>query len=168
MIHVCSLARLHDTVEETGAGHVVTLLKDTDRVERPKSIVEANHLILGMDDITMPMDGYVIPADEHVTRLIAFVRGWDRAKPMVVHCYAGISRSTAGAYVAACALNPRRDEMALARELRRLSATATPNIRIVSLADRMLGRDGRMVAAIDAIGRGTIAYEGVPFRLDLE
>ena len=168
MIHVCSLARLHDTVEETGAGHVVTLLKDTDRVERPKSIVEANHLILGMDDISVPMDGYVMPCDEHVTRLIAFVRGWDRAKPMVVHCYAGISRSTAGAYVAACALNPRRDELALARELRRLSATATPNIRIVSLADRVLGRDGRMVEAIDSIGRGEIAYEGVPFRLDLE
>ena len=130
--------------------------------------MEANHLILGMDDISVPMDGYVIPCDEHVTRLIDFVRGWDRAKPMVVHCFAGISRSTAGAYVAACALNPRRDEMAIARELRRLSATATPNIRIVSLADRMLGRDGRMVAAIDSIGRGEMAYEGVPFRLDLE
>ena len=96
------------------------------------------------------MDGYVIPCDEHVTRLIEFVRGWDRAKPMVVHCYAGISRSTAGAYVAACALNPRRDEMAIARELRRASRDgATPNARIVSLADRVLGRDGRMVAAID-------------------
>jgi predicted protein tyrosine phosphatase len=168
MIHVCSLARLHATVEETGALHVVTLLKDTDRVERPRSIVPANHLILGMDDISTPMDGYIIPADEHVTRLIEFVRGWDRAKPMVVHCFAGISRSTAGAYVAACALNPRRDEMAIARELRRLSATATPNIRIVTLADRMLGRDGRMVAAVDSIGRGEMAYEGVPFRLDLK
>ena len=106
MIHVCSLARLHDTVEETGAAHVVTLLKDTDRVERPKSIVEANHLILGMDDISVPMDGYVIPADEHVTRLIAFVRGWDRAKPMVVHCYAGISRSTAGTGSRSCCTTP--------------------------------------------------------------
>jgi predicted protein tyrosine phosphatase len=168
MIHVCSLARLYDTVEETGALHIVTLLKDTDRVARPKTIPEANHLVLGMDDICVAMDGYVIPCDEHVTRLIEFVRGWDRAKPMVVHCYAGISRSTAGAYVAACALNPRRDEMAIARELRRASPTATPNARIVSLADRVLGRDGRMVAAIDSIGRGEMAYEGTPFRLDLE
>jgi predicted protein tyrosine phosphatase len=168
MIHVCSLARLYDTVDETGARHVVTLLKDTDRVQRPGSIEEANHLILGMDDITVPMDGYVIPCDEHVTRLIDFVRGWDRARPLVVHCYAGISRSTAGAFVVACALNPRRDEMAIARGLRRASATATPNIRIVSLADRMLGRDGRMVAAIDSIGRGEMAYEAIPFRLDLE
>ena len=168
MIHVCSLARLHETVEETGALHVVTLLKDTDRVERPRTIVEANHLILGMDDIAVPMDSYVIPCDEHVTRLIEFVRGWHRTTPMVVHCYAGISRSTAGAFVAACALNPRRDEMAIAREIRRASATATPNPRIVAIADRVLGRDGRMLAAIDAIGRGEMAYEGIPFRLDLE
>jgi predicted protein tyrosine phosphatase len=168
MIHVCSLARLHGTVEETGALHVVTLLKDTDLVQRPRGILAENHLILGMDDIAAPIDGYVLPRDEHVTRLIAFVRGWDRRKPMVVHCYAGISRSTAGAYVAACALNPRRDEWAIAQQLRRASPTATPNPRIVSLADRMLGRDGRMMAAIDAIGRGAMAYEGDPFRLDLE
>jgi predicted protein tyrosine phosphatase len=168
MIHVCSLARLHPTVAETGARHVVTLMKTTDLVERPAGINAVNHLVLGMDDIAEPMDGYVVPCDEHVGALIAFVRGWDRARPLVVHCYAGISRSTAAAYVSACALNPARDELAIARELRRLSATATPNARIVSLADRMLGRDGRMVAAIEAIGRGLIAYEGQPFRLDLE
>jgi predicted protein tyrosine phosphatase len=168
MLHVCSLARLHETVAETGALHVVTLLKDTDKVERPRTILETNHLILGMDDICAPMDGYIIPCDEHVRRLIEFVRVWDRRNAMVVHCYAGISRSTAGAYVAACTLNPRRDECAIARELRRASPTATPNARIVSLADRMLGRDGRMIAAIESIGRGEIAFEGVPFRLDLE
>jgi len=122
VIHVCSLARLHATVEATGAQHVVTLLKHTDRVERPRSVAPANHLILGMDDITVPTDGYTIPCDEHVTALITFVRGWERARPLVLHCYAGISRSTAGAYVAACALNPRRDEWAIARALRRATA----------------------------------------------
>ena len=107
MIHVCSLARLHATVAQTGARHVVTLLKDTDLVQRPGGIVSENHLILGMDDITGPLEGYVAPADEHVRRLLDFVRGWDRAAPLVMHCYAGISRSTAGAFVAACALNPQ-------------------------------------------------------------
>lgn len=168
MIHVCSLARLHDTVAEIGATHIVTLLRLIDRVQRPASVVETNHLILGMDDIASPMDGYTHPAEAHVHDLIRFVQGWDRRAPIVMHCYAGISRSTAGAYVAACALNSRRDEMAIARELRRASPTATPNARIVSLADRVLGRDGRMVAAIDSIGRGEMAYEGTPFRLDLE
>jgi predicted protein tyrosine phosphatase len=87
---------------------------------------------------------------------------------MVVHCFAGISRSTAGAFVAACALNPRRDEAAIAWQLRRLSQTASPNRRIVSIADRMLGRSGRMIDAVETIGPGLSAYEGDPFQLDLE
>src|SRR5262249_56308163 len=107
MIHVCSLARLHEIVETTGARHIVTLLKDIDRLERPSSIAPDNHLILSMDDITVPMDGYTIPCDDHVTALVAFVRGWDRAKPLVLHCYAGITRSTAAPYVPARAPNPR-------------------------------------------------------------
>ena len=168
MIHVCSLSRLHDTVRQSGALHIVTLLKHTDRVERPSHILETNHLILGLDDISAPMDGYIIPGEEHVDKLIGFVRGWDRAKPLVMHCYAGISRSTAAAYVAACALNAARSELAIAHELRRVSPTATPNARIVALADGMLGRDGRMVTAIESIGRGAIAYEADPFRLELE
>jgi predicted protein tyrosine phosphatase len=168
MIHVCSLSRLHQTVTDTGARHVVTLLKDIDLVQRPESILADNHLILGMDDITEQLDGYVVPADEHVTKLLTFVRAWDRTQPMVVHCYAGISRSTAGAFVAACALNPARNEAAIAQELRRLSATASPNPRIVAIADRMLGRSGRMSAAIESIGRGMTSYEANPFRLDLE
>jgi predicted protein tyrosine phosphatase len=168
MIHVCSLARLHATVHQTGARHIVTLLKHTDRVEWPGHILEEHHLVLGMDDISMPMEGYVIPCEDHVHKLVCFVRAWDRAKPLVMHCFAGISRSTAAAYVAACALNAGRCELALAQELRRVSPTATPNARIVSLADSFLGRDGRMIAAIDSIGRGAMAEEGHPFRLDLE
>jgi predicted protein tyrosine phosphatase len=167
MIHVCSLARLYATVDETGARHIVTLLRLTDRVERPRHISPENHLVLPMDDITAPMDGYTAPAEEHVERLIEFVGKWDRAAPMVVHCYAGISRSTAGAYVAACALNPARDEQQIAWDIRRASRTAYPNSRIVSIADRLLKRDGRMARAIETIGPGHFAEEGVPFRLDI-
>ena len=91
-----------------------------------------------------------------------------RSTPMLVHCFAGISRSTAGAYVAACVLNPQRDEMQIARAIRDASPTAQPNARIVGIADRLLKRDGRMVRAVEAIGPATPATEGHPFRLDLE
>ena len=168
MIYVCSLARLHDTVHETGARHIITLLRMIDRVERPATVVADNHLILGMDDIVEPIEGYTHPGEEHVTRLIEFVTRWDRTAPMVIHCYAGISRSTAGAFVAACALNPSRNEAAIAQAIRNGSATATPNMRIVTLADQILGRGGRMVGAIRTIGVGRAAMEGDPFRLDIE
>jgi predicted protein tyrosine phosphatase len=167
MIHVCSLARLHATVNETKARHIITLLRLIDRVERPSHIAPENHLVLAVDDITTPMDGYTAPAQEHVQRLIDFVGLWDRATPMVVHCFAGISRSTAGAYVAACALNPSRDELQIAWDIRRASRTAQPNARIVSIADRLLKRQGRMVRAVETIGPGYAATEGDPFRVDL-
>jgi predicted protein tyrosine phosphatase len=168
MIHVCSLSRLNETVEDTGARHVVSLLGDEARLERPTGIAPENHLWLKLHDISSPLDGYIMPGEEHVAGLINFVRGWDRRAPLIVHCFAGISRSTASAYAVVCALNPARAEDSIAQALRRASPTATPNIRIVSLADQFLGRDGRMIAAIETIGRGEIAAEATPFRLDLE
>ena len=167
IIHVCSLSRLHSTVERTGARHVVTLLGVDDIIERPSSIPADNHLFLRMHDISEPLDGHVAPDVEHVESLVDFVRNWDRAAPLVVHCWAGISRSTAAAFVSVCALRPERDEHEIAWAIRRASPTATPNLRIVAFADAMLERRGRMVAAIDEIGRGETAAEGVPFRLDL-
>ncbi|MBV8754448.1 MAG: protein tyrosine phosphatase [Hyphomicrobiales bacterium] len=167
MIHVCSLARLHATVEETRARRVITLMRDVELVRRPPTIEHADHLLLRLDDISEHIDGYTMPGEAHVAELLTFVRAWDRAAPLVIHCYAGVSRSTAGAFVSACALNPRRAELEIAKDIRRLSPTATPNIRIVTLADKILGRDGRMVAAVEAIGRGIACYEGHPFRLDL-
>lgn len=167
MIHVCSLARLHTTVAETRARHVVTLLRMVDRVERPSDIAPENHLVLAVDDIVAEAEGFTVPAEEHVRRLIDFVGTWDRGAPMVVHCFAGISRSTAGAFVAACVLNPARDELQIAQAIRSASRTAQPNARIVALADALLRREGRMIRAVEHIGPGEAAVEGVPFRLDL-
>jgi predicted protein tyrosine phosphatase len=169
MIHVCSLAHLHETVKDTGARHIVSLIGDETRIELPVAVIPENHLWLRLHDISSPLDGYIVPEEEHVADLLDFVRRWDRRAPLVVHCYMGISRSTASAFVAVCALNPHRGEDNIAQALRAASPTATPNIRIVALADRLLGRGGRMVAAIETIGRGaSIAGEATPFRLDLE
>ena len=168
MIHVCSLSRLYATVEETRARHVVTLLRLVERVQWPQHIVPQNHLVLAVDDIVSPLDGRTVPAEEHVGRLIDFAGRWDRTTPMVVHCFAGISRSTGAAFTAACALNPKRDEAEIARAIRAASPTAQPNARIVGIADRLLNRNGRMVRAVEALGPGAIASEGEPFRLALD
>jgi predicted protein tyrosine phosphatase len=168
MIHVCSLARLHQTVETSGARHLVTVMKDISLVGRPANVRPENHLHIGIDDITCPMEGYSHPGEEHVARLLQFVGAWDRSSPLVIHCYAGISRSTASAFATACAVNPQRDELAIARELRRVSPTAMPNSLIVAHADRLLGRGGRMIEAIDAIGLGELAFEADPFRLEVK
>ena len=168
MIHVCSLAALPDTVKSTGASHILTVMANVAQVQRPDSVLPANHLKVQMDDITEAIDGFVAPSDSHIEQVLNFVRGWDRSAPLVVHCYAGISRSTASAFAAVCMLNPHRDEIAIARQIRWASAIASPNRLIVSLADKALGRDGRMLRALDEMGPGSMTTEGRPFRLDLE
>ena len=125
MIHVCSLARLHRTVEETGARHVVTLLRDVASGAAPRS-ASPQTTISSSAWTTSPSRSTAMsrPARSMSRKLIAFARGWDRATPLVVHCYAGISRSTAGAFVAACALNPGRDGACASR--RSCAALRTP------------------------------------------
>ncbi|WP_210497203.1 tyrosine phosphatase family protein [Microvirga antarctica] len=166
-IHVCSLSRLHDTVASTKAAHLVTLMNTGSLVERPASILADRHLFIGMSDIVEPLDGHILPGGEHIDALLAFVRAWDRQSPLLFHCWAGISRSTAAAFITACALAPERGEDEIARALRVASPSATPNARFVALADEALGRRGRMVSAVRDIGRGAEAMEGTPFMLGL-
>lgn len=168
MIYVTPLSQLENTLAASGAQRLVTLLRADTAFERPSTIEAGNHLVLGMHDIVEERPDMIAPALSHVEQLLDFARQWDRGSPLAINCYAGISRSTAAAYIVAAALNPQRDEAALARQLRRLSPSATPNIRLVSLADDMLGRRGRMTAAIRMIGRGADAFEGTPFALPVE
>ncbi len=165
-IVVCPLSRLAATLEESGAGSVVTLLARGMSATLP-DLGPVRHLKIDISDITQPQDGHVMPGEADIERLFAFVATWDRRSPLLIHCYAGVSRSTAAAYAATCALSPGLDEDQLASRLRAASATATPNPRLVALADAALGRGGRMVAAIRGIGRGEDCFEGGVFRLDL-
>ena len=183
-IHVCSLARVERTLQETGASHVMTLLGPGLRIERPASIVAERHIRVGISDIVaaddgriLPeheRDGHILPEEAHILEIIDFARRWDELGRMpgsgrgalLIHCYAGVSRSTAAAYASLLALDPDRDEFELAHELRRCSPTASPNPRLIEIADRLLQREGRMVSAIRSIGRGVDCYEGVPFALD--
>jgi predicted protein tyrosine phosphatase len=167
MLYVCPLSRLEETVARADAERVVSLLADGTALTRPATIRPEHHLVLSMHDIVDVLPDMMPPGLVHVERLIGFARAWSRERATVVHCYAGISRSTAAAYIIASALMPDRDEAELARALRLASPSATPNQRLVALADDLLGRQGRMVAAIAAIGRGEEAFEGVPFVLPL-
>ncbi|MGO9770611.1 MAG: tyrosine phosphatase family protein [Roseiarcus sp.] len=166
-IHVCSLALIGQTVEQSGARSLVTLLNPGTPVVRPPAIAPERHLYIGIADILEEAPDHVLPADAHVRELLDFVGAWDRAAPLLIHCFAGVSRSTAAAFISVCALAPRRDEGEIALALRAVSRTATPNARLVALADALLGRAGRMTRAIDDIGRGEDCFEGVPFALEI-
>lgn len=166
-IVVSPLSRIAESAIRFGARDMITLINTGTPVMRPAEIAEARHLFLGFNDIIEPAEGMTLPAVDHIHQLLIFGRRWDRQAPLLIHCYAGISRSTAAAYITALALNPELDEVDLAQALRRNAPSATPNSRLIALADDMLGRRGRMVDAVKAIGRGEEAFEGTPFILPL-
>ncbi|RUW95051.1 protein tyrosine phosphatase, partial [Mesorhizobium sp. M8A.F.Ca.ET.023.01.1.1] len=74
----------------------------------------------------------------------------------------------ASAYIITAALAPTRNELELAQTLRALSPSATPNPRLIAVADTLLERNGRMIEAIESIGRGADAFEGTPFALKID
>ena len=165
---VCPLTRVHETLAATGAASLVTLLSPGGvTLDRPAAIAPGRHLVIGVSDITAAREGHTHPAQDHVDRLLTFVREWDQRAPLLIHCYAGVSRSTAAAYMALCLLSPGRSEEEHASALRAASPTATPNPLMVALADAALERSGRMIAAVARIGRGAECFEGAPFELSL-
>jgi predicted protein tyrosine phosphatase len=164
-IFVSPLSLVQTTVLDAQVSHLVTLINGETLIDTPPSIGRERHLRLSMNDISEPRDGLVVPCEDHVAELIQFTRDWDQKAPLLIHCWAGISRSTAAAFISLCALNPETDEGSLAQALRLASPTATPNRRLVALADKVLARQGRMTAAVEKIGRGTFAEEGLVFSL---
>ncbi len=164
-VHVCPLSRVRETLDLTGARHLMTLINRQTMLETPHGIETTNHLKIAINDIIAPQEGLTHASAQHVEEVIAFARVWGRKGPLVVHCWAGISRSTAAAYISLCALNPGVPEKLIAQRLREASAFASPNRLLVQLADDILGRRGKMSDAITLIGPAESAAESIPFRL---
>jgi predicted protein tyrosine phosphatase len=167
MIYVSPLSGVVDAIRTVRPSHLVSLLDPETMIDTPEGIERGLHLRLSVNDIAEPNDMLVSPSESHVSDLIAFIRGWDQKSPMLVHCWAGISRSTAAAFIALCTLNEELPEDELARLVRARGAHAHPNRLMVRIADDLLGRKGRMRAAVEALGPGRAAWEGELFALPI-
>lgn len=162
---VCGLADIPAVIAERRPSHLITLLDPATMIETPEGFTPERHLRLGVNDIAAPMEGMTAPDEALVGQLMTFGDSWDASAPMLIHCWAGISRSTASAFAIACARNPQASEIAIARAMRSAAPHAYPNRRIVALADDWLGRQGRMVDAVEAIGGSGYVSLGTPFEL---
>ena len=149
---ICGLAEVPAVIAARRPSHMITLLDPSSMIETPAAITPANHLRLGVNDIAEPMDGMIPPDEQLVRDLLAFGGQWTGDAPMLIHCWAGISRSTASAFVLACERNPQADERQMALVMRRAARHASPNRRIIALADDIMGRGGRMADAVAAMG----------------
>lgn len=163
------VAPLHDVADLVARhrpSHLISLASP-GHVDALMADAPPHRLDLRFNDIAAPREGLTPPSEADVAALLAFAASWDGARPLLIHCWAGVSRSTAAAYVLACARSAPGREADWAKRLRTAAPTATPNPLIVTLADRHLSRDGAMIRAVAAIGRGTETAWGAPFELDL-
>lgn len=167
-IYVCAKSQVVDAVRRIRPSHLITLLDPDDHMPTPDDISGHRHLRLGMHDIAHGHSEYTAPDEMHVRELITFAQDWDRSAPILIHCWAGVSRSTASAFTIACMLNEPGREKDIANMLRARASHAQPNQRIVAIADDILKRDGRMLEAIDSLSPSSTVYEGVLFALPLK
>jgi predicted protein tyrosine phosphatase len=164
-LYVCPLSGLSGVAAGLDRFDLLTLLSPGHEAADHRALNCDWHLELSFHDITEIRPGLVAPDRAIMQAILDFARA-ARERKLLIHCWAGISRSSAAAYVVACDSNPGF-EQAIAEELRRRAPSVTPNRLMVSLADDLLGRSGRMTEAIHSIGRGAEAFEGEPYQLPL-
>ncbi len=151
MIYICSLAELPVLMADLRPTHIVSMLGDEPFPATPNGVGTDRHLKLRFHDITDPIPGYLAPQAVHLEALITFGTAWNKAGPLIIHCYAGVSRSTAAALTILCLYNQGREEEAV-QVLRERAPHAQPNQRMIAIADRILRCDGRLVDAVNTIG----------------
>jgi predicted protein tyrosine phosphatase len=160
---VTPLSQVEAAVRRHRPSHVVTLLGPETAPPAPAGIGAQQHLKLTLHDIDEPQGELITPCESHVAELLEFAKHWDERDPMLIHCWAGISRSTAAAFIVLCSRNDPGREGEIARAMRHRAPHAQPNRLLVRHADALLAREGRMIAAVDAMGRGRETWEGEVF-----
>ena len=159
---VTPLSGLAGALQEHRPSHLVTLLSPLQMIPTPKGFDRQRHLQLALDDVSDPRMADFPPGREHIDRLLEFSRAWDANSPLVIHCWAGISRSMASAFVVLCDRLGPGSEIEVARAMRRRAPHAQPNLLLVRHADEALGRGGQMTAAVKAMGPSIMMAEGIP------
>jgi predicted protein tyrosine phosphatase len=170
IILVTPLSAVEETIRRYKPSHLITLLSPEHMIDTPDGIDRSRHLRVGVNDVADASLSEMPPGERHVEELLMFSRQWDGKAPMLIHCWAGVSRSMAAAYTVLCDRMGPGHEQEIAQAIRARAPHAFPNPLIVRHADKALDREGRMTAAAESIGRGVIVAEGecVEFPLDPE
>ncbi len=167
LILVTPLSAVPDTLRTYQPSHLITLLSPEYMIETPGGFPAERHLRVSVNDICEPAEGLHPPCEDHISNIMEFARGWDAKRPLLVHCWAGVSRSMATAFSILCDRAWKGAEFRIAREIRARAPHASPNRLIVRLADDLLERQGNMVQAVDEIGRGVVVEEGTVVEIPL-
>lgn len=151
---VCGLDEL-ESHRASRATHVLSILDPGYPEPAAFAAYDPHHrLTLRFHDIIGPWPGWEAPERAHVEQLVAFGAELDAAgadlRHLLVHCHAGISRSTAALATLLARHTELGDEPAIFARIREIRPIAWPNSRMIGFADEILERGGRLSAALRA------------------
>ena len=148
---ICGLDEL-DGHQSLGVTHVLSIL-DPEWPEPAAFQAFDPHFraIFRFHDAIEPGAGVLLPEKADVEAILAFGRDAGEAAHLLIHCHAGISRSTAATLMILAQAHPQEAEDAIAARLLEIRPQAWPNSRMIAFADELLGRGGRLVAATGTI-----------------
>ena len=136
-----------------GVSHVLSII-DTHE-PKPHALDDysgVDHELIRFDDVVAEYPGFEACTPQHIARVLDFgekVHGAPGSH-VLIHCHAGVSRSTAAAGILMAQHAPGQEDQAFLKILE-LRKHGWPNTRMVEFADTLLKRDGAML-------RGLIAY----------
>jgi predicted protein tyrosine phosphatase len=158
-VTICGLDELA-LHRRSGKTHVLSIT-DPDWPELDEFDLWDPHDRLGLQfhDEIDPQRGMELPTTEHVARLLEFGRSLPTDEPvrLLVHCHAGISRSTAAAILLLAQRDPQRDPQDIVSHIARHRPQAWPNLRMIEMGDRLLNRKGALVEAVRRRYREVVA-----------
>lgn len=152
---ICGLGELEDH-RQAGVTHLLSII-DPDTPPPPlfSFAPPRERLILRFHDVILPHPDYVLPQLSHLEQVLAFGRTLPRGDPshLLVHCHLGISRSTAAATAILLQAHPDVDEDAALEHIRSARPRVWPNSLMIGFTDQLLGRGGRLTAALGRLYR---------------
>jgi predicted protein tyrosine phosphatase len=146
---VCGLEEIGGFCD-SGVSHVLSILDPGWPAPEFGRYGEHARLELRFNDVIEPDAPGEPPSPQHVAQVLEFGAGLREDDHLLVHCHAGVSRSTAAmALILAEARRDRPASEAMA-EVVRIRKQAWPNLRMIEFGDRILGRNGELIAAAHA------------------
>ncbi len=158
-LYVCNLREMPNHARQLRPSHLVSLVAPDEQPATPPEVTTQHHLRVEIHDIYEPLCDHIAPTEAHIASFLDFLESWDGEKPLLLHCVAGISRSMAAALIAMSKSNHGSEHEA-AHYLRLAAPHAHPNRKMIALADKILGRDGRLIAARQAMGSAEPVLSG--------
>ena len=163
-IFVTSLFDMPHFVRELAPARLVSIIQPELQPARPSEISASNHLRVGVHDISEHRPHSILARRRDVEELIGFIESWNPEDgALLTHCYAGVSRSTATALIAAFVKTS--DAEASAGALRTAAPHALPNRHLIALADEVLGCNGALIAARETMGGASVSVADGPLTI---